>query len=169
MTKICVFSDSHGKIEPMRDTLDMAALRIAIDQKKPILGICRGIQIMTAALGGKLYQDIHTQHSTPCIKHSQELDRSYPSHTIEVEKESLLNRIFGSAGRLNVNSFHHQAVKTIGEGLAVMAYSEDGIIEAAYGTGSSFLRAYQWHPERLADKNEQNRLLFEEFIKACNG
>lgn len=136
-----------SSINHRRDRQELVLTRLAANRQIPILGICRGIQIMTAALGGKLYQDIHTQHPTPCIKHSQELDRSYPSHTIEVEKESLLNRIFGSAGRLNVNSFHHQAVKEPAPGFKVSARAIDGIIEAIESTEYKSILGVQWHPE----------------------
>ena len=136
-----------SSINHRRDRQELVLTRLAANRQIPILGICRGIQIMTAALGGKLYQDIHTQHPTPCIKHSQELDRSYPSHTVEVEKESLLSRIFGGAERLNVNSFHHQAVKEVTPGFKVCAHATDGLIEAIESTEYKSMLGVQWHPE----------------------
>ena len=159
--------ETCGTPDVMRDELELAVFASAYKAGKPILAICRGIQLVNVALGGTLYQDLPTEYPVKLF-HRQKEPKFSPSHDVKIIENTPLHTLIG-AEEMTANSFHHQAVKTIGEGLAVMAYSEDGIIEAAYGTGSSFLRAYQWHPERLADKNEQNRLLFEEFIKACNG
>lgn len=159
--------ETCGTPDLMRDELELAVFAAAYKAGKPILAICRGIQLVNVALGGTLYQDLPTEYPVKLF-HRQKEPKFSPSHDVEILENTPLHTLIGEA-KMTANSFHHQAVKTIGEGLAVMAYSEDGIIEAAYGTGSAFLRAYQWHPERLADKNEQNRLLFEEFIKACNG
>lgn len=134
-------------INHRRDKQELVLTRLAANRQIPVLGICRGIQIMTAALGGMLYQDIHSQHPTPCIKHSQELDRSYPSHTVEVKPESLLGHIFNGKERLNVNSFHHQAVKEPAPGFKVSAQSSDGIIEAVESTEYKSMLGVQWHPE----------------------
>ena len=136
-----------SNINHRRDRQELLITRLAADRQIPILGICRGIQIMTAALGGQLYQDIHSQHPKPCIKHDQQLDRSYPSHTIEIEPESLLSRIFGNAEELYVNSFHHQAVKEPAPGFKACAYSTDGIIEAIESTEYKSMLGVQWHPE----------------------
>ena len=136
-----------SSINHRRDRQELILTRLAANRQIPILGICRGIQIMTAALGGKLYQDIHSQHSAPCIKHSQELDRSYPSHTVEVAQESLLSHIFEGKERLSVNSFHHQAVKEAAPGFKVCARASDGIIEAIESTEYKSMLGVQWHPE----------------------
>jgi len=136
-----------GGINHRRDRQELLMTRLAANRQIPILGICRGIQIMTAALGGTLYQDIHSQHPTPCIKHDQQLDRSYPSHTVEVEPGSLLGRIFDGEERLNVNSFHHQAVKEPAPGFKVCARATDGIIEAVESTEYKSMLGVQWHPE----------------------
>ena len=136
-----------GGINHRRDRQELLMTRLAANRQIPILGICRGIQIMTVALGGTLYQDIHSQHPTPCIKHDQQLDRSYPSHTVEVEQGSLLGRIFDGEERLNVNSFHHQAVKEPAPGFKVCARATDGIIEAVESTEYKSMLGVQWHPE----------------------
>ena len=147
-----------SSINHRRDRQELILTRLAANRQIPILGICRGIQIMTAALGGKLYQDIHSQHSEPCIKHSQELDRSYPSHTVEVEKESLLSRIFDGEERLNVNSFHHQAVKEPTQGFMVSARATDGIIEAIESTEYKSMLGVQWHPECMILCDDESML-----------
>ena len=115
----------HG-INPRRDKQELLLVKLAADRQIPILGICRGIQTLNAALGGTLYQDIHSQMDNTCIKHDQDLDRSYASHIVEIVPDSLLYHIFGT-DTLAVNSFHHQAVKTVPEGMIVSAQSADGV------------------------------------------
>jgi gamma-glutamyl-gamma-aminobutyrate hydrolase PuuD len=118
----------HG-INPRRDYQELMLTKLAADRQIPILGICRGIQTLMAALGGTLYQDIHSQMEGTRIKHDQDLDRSYASHTVTIEKDTLLHRLF-QTDTLAVNSFHHQAVKEVAPGFQVCAYSSDGVIEA---------------------------------------
>lgn len=147
-----------GSINHRRDRQELLLTRLAADRQIPILGICRGIQIMTAALGGKLYQDIYSQTDTPCIKHSQELDRSYPSHTVSLEKGSLLRGIFNDAESLAVNSFHHQAVKEAAPGFKVCAKASDGIIEAVESVEYKSMIGVQWHPECMILQGDQTML-----------
>ena len=154
-----------GKIEPMRDTLDMAALRIAIDQKKPILGICRGIQMINIALGGTLYQDIPSQYQTE-IPHSQTTGLHAYSHSVRIVKDTPLYSLL-QENEIPANSFHHQAIKDLGRGLVPMAYAPDGIIEAVYSQELPYLRGYQWHPERLWQIDADNLAIFTEFVKTC--
>ena len=143
---------------------------MAADRQIPILGICRGIQVMTAALGGKLYQDIYSQaegklikHSQ--IKHSQDLDRSYASHTVKIEEGSLLAEVMGTTV-LPVNSFHHQAVKEPAPGFKVCARSNDGIIEAVESTEYKSMIGVQWHPECFILNGDTLMMpLFEWLIK----
>lgn len=133
-------------INPRRDRQELLLARLAADRQIPILGICRGIQTMNAAFGGTLYQDIHSQIDHTLIKHSQDLDRSYASHTVLVEKDSLLHELFGSEV-LPVNSFHHQAVKEVAPGFKVCARASDGVIEAMESTEYKSMLGVQWHPE----------------------
>ncbi|MBR4841690.1 MAG: gamma-glutamyl-gamma-aminobutyrate hydrolase family protein, partial [Bacteroidaceae bacterium] len=111
-------------INPRRDNQELMLVKLAVDRQIPILGICRGIQVLTAALGGKLYQDIKTQHNFPCIEHSQTIARGLPSHKVRLEKDSLLYSFFGKE-LLDVNSFHHQAVKEVPAGFRVTAVAPD--------------------------------------------
>ena len=99
-------------INPRRDAQELALVRLAVDRQIPVLGICRGIQVLTAAMGGKLYQDIKTQHDRPCMEHSQTIARGLPSHDVTIEKDSLLYSLLGKE-TVAVNSFHHQAVKAV--------------------------------------------------------
>lgn len=133
-------------INPWRDRQELLLVRLAANRQIPILGICRGIQVMTAALGGTLYQDIDTQMEGAHIKHSQDLDRAYASHTVTLEPDSLLAKLFDTE-TLAVNSFHHQAVKEPAPGFRVTARATDGVIEAVESTEYKSMMGVQWHPE----------------------
>ncbi|MCR5820297.1 MAG: gamma-glutamyl-gamma-aminobutyrate hydrolase family protein [Bacteroidaceae bacterium] len=140
-----------GSVNHERDLAELLLIRMAADRQIPILGICRGIQMLTAALGGEVYQDIASQHILPAkekrIKHSQDLDRSCPSHTVSVKEGSLLSRIFPDTTTLAVNSFHHQAVKDPGQRLRICATAPDGVIEAVESAEYKSILGVQWHPE----------------------
>ena len=154
-----------GKIQRYRDEMELRIFHKARLAGKPILGICRGIQLINVALGGTLYQDIPSELNTG-ILHRQTEPKERPSHKIRVRKGTPLYDLIGGefvAG----NSFHHQAIKTLGKGLEIMATAEDGVTEAVFLPGKPYLRAYQWHPERLLDFNQQNRDLFLDWIRAC--
>lgn len=154
-----------GEITPHRDAFEWSVLNAALQTEKPIMAICRGIQLVNVALGGTLYQDIPSEYSTH-LTHRQTQPKFAPSHGVTVCKDTPLFALTGSE-KLVANSFHHQAIKALGKGLTVMATAEDGIIEAVYLPGRRYLRAYQWHPERLCDTDPHNALLFKDFIAAC--
>lgn len=132
-------------ITPQRDLQELLLARLAYDRQIPMLGICKGMQVINAALGGTLYQDIHTQMEGTRIKHSQDLDREYPSHTISISQDSILEQLFGN--QLAVNSFHHQACKDVAPGLKTTATSPDGVIEAIESSEHKSVLGLQWHPE----------------------
>lgn len=141
---------------PQRDDMELQLVRLAFNRQIPMLGICRGIQVMVAALGGSIYQDLASQYKPASdarqpslVKHSQDLERGRASHTVYIEEGSLLADIFrGKAeGRLAVNSFHHQAVKDAGPHLRVSAKAADGVVEAVESTEYKSLLGVQWHPE----------------------
>lgn len=133
-------------INPHRDRQELLLARLAANRQIPVLGICRGIQVLNAALGGSLYQDIYSQAEGKLIKHSQDLDRAYASHTVRIEEDSLLAKIMGQT-TLPVNSFHHQAVKEPAPGFRVSARATDGIIEAIESKEYKSMLGVQWHPE----------------------
>jgi len=136
----------HG-ISPRRDLCELLLIRLAFDRQIPMLGICRGIQMMATALGGAIYQDLGSQyHEAPLIKHDQTLDRCYASHKVNIQTDSLLYDIL-QTDELAVNSFHHQAVSDAGPHLRVSARSTDGVIEAIESTEYKSLLGVQWHPE----------------------
>ena len=131
---------------PERDEPELFLVREAFHRQIPMLGICRGIQVMAAALGGKVWQDIGLS-PTLQLKHSQDMPRYCASHSISIKEGSLLQSIFGDKTKLAVNSFHHQAVRETGPHLCVSAMSPDGIIEAVESTEHKALLGVQWHPE----------------------
>lgn len=151
-----------GECQPNRDTLEFAVLERTIKADKPILAICRGCQLVNVYFGGTLYQDLPSERPSD-IRHVQSGDPFAPSHDILIEEDSPLFRITGRA-QMPGNSFHHQAVKAVGEGLSVMARAADGGIEALYRPSSRYLRAYQWHPERMVNTDGDNLKIFEDFI-----
>lgn len=154
------------EVEPYRDELELKIFKKIIATKKPVLAICRGAQLVNVALGGTLYQDIPSEVDTSII-HRQLEGKCEPSHNVRIIEGTPLFDLIGDM-TMAANSFHHQALKALGNGLKVMATTDDGIAEAVYLDSERYLRAYQWHPERLYDKIEQNRLIFDDFIKACN-
>jgi gamma-glutamyl-gamma-aminobutyrate hydrolase PuuD len=154
---------------PQRDEAELLLAREAYRRQIPMLGICRGIQIMAAALGGKNYQDIYVQGKGATIKHSQDMPRHSASHTVNITEGSLLQHIFGSKQTLAVNSFHHQAVKDLGAGLVITARASDGIVEGFEKPDHPYLVAAQWHPERLVEgpHHPEHKPLFQSFVDAC--
>ena len=159
-------SPSCNVSEVYRDRLELAVFRKAFAAGKPIMGICRGIQLINVALGGTLYQDIPSEYETNLV-HRQTEAKNMPSHSAFAEAGAPLEVLVRKT-RITANSFHHQALKNLGKGLGVMAVAEDGIIEAVYHTEHPYLRAYQWHPERLWKTDADNKILFEDFIKAAS-
>ena len=144
-------------VNPRRDAQELMLVRLAADRQIPMLGICRGIQILAAALGGKLYQDIKTQHNRPCIEHSQTIARGLPSHEVKLEKDSILYSLFGKEN-LAVNSFHHQAVSEVPDGFRITAVAPDGIIEGMESTTFRPIMGVQWHPECFLMENDRTMM-----------
>ena len=157
----------HG-INAERDQAELMITRLAYNRQIPMLGICRGIQTLAMALGGKVFQDISDRATE---KHSQDADRSEPTHTVTIEKDSILYRIYSEAQQCSmfnhqssifVNSFHHQAVSDTGAKFRVTARSADGIIEAMESTEYKPVMGVQWHPECLENGNPLFQWLVEE-------
>ena len=119
-----------SNVEPDRDELELNIVELALEQNKPLLGICRGIQVINVALGGTLYSDISTQFKTN-IRHDlyPDIARDFEAHSIEIIEGSKLERII-SGHTVNVNSLHHQGIKKLGNGLTATAFATDGMIEA---------------------------------------
>jgi putative glutamine amidotransferase len=133
--------------DAVRDGYEIALARAFLSAKKPLLGICRGHQVLNVALGGSLYQDINQQIEGSIVHRNREIyDKN--AHTIEVDAASELARIAGVSGSQKVNSVHHQAIKALGRGLVVDARCDaDGVVEAVHLPGDTFAVGVQWHPE----------------------
>jgi putative glutamine amidotransferase len=157
-----------GEIEPGRDDLELALARLALAYKQPVFGICRGIQLLNVARGGTLYQDLTAQRpgAAPHPVNDYEGARDLRAHAIDIAAGSPLEEIVG-ARRHAVNSFHHQAVKQPGAGLEILAWSEDGIVEAMALPEHPFALAVQFHPEETAVVDEASQRLFDAFVRAC--
>ena len=138
-------STKLGGINKERDLPELLITRLAYNRQIPMLGICRGIQTLAIALGGEVAQDISDKAT---VKHSQNADRSEPTHTVTLESDSILAQIYTDE-RIAVNSFHHQAVKAPGSKFRVVATATDGIIEAIESTEFKSILGVQWHPECL--------------------
>ncbi len=149
---------------PSRDRLEMAMLEEAEKSGKPILGICRGIQVINVFHGGNLYQDLPTQHPSETC-HAQKPPFDEPAHKVTLTAGSPLQKLLGKK-ELAVTSRHHQAIRELGNGLTVMAVSEDGLVEAVCLPEYGFLWAVQWHPESTHKTDDTSKALFRAFINA---
>ena len=150
-----------GEPNLLRDAAEPLLLRAFLAADKPMLGICRGIQVMNAVLGGDLYQDIKPFEHLPHNDHWAKV------HTVTVRRGTLLSRILGQDTVL-VNSQHHQAVDRVAPGFTLAALSEDGIVEAIEKPDARFCLGVQWHPEWLSDADPAMQGLFDAFVNACS-
>ena len=151
------------------DAYEYKVIVYCLQNKIPIMGICRGHQIMNVFLGGTMIQDIPTQHKSSTKVHHRkkvEGESKVCFHKIKIEEGSLLNRLL-KKNEVEVNSLHHQAVKDVSPLLKVDAKAEDGIVEAAEGTGDSYYLGVQFHPERLRLKDPSWNVLFKALINAA--
>lgn len=156
--------------DPARDWAEILLVRWALQDKKPILGVCRGIQVINVACGGSLYQHLADQ-LPDSIKHDYfptpaDPARDYLAHTIRVDTGSRLGYLLGDR-EVRVNSMHHQGIKRLGTGLRASAVAPDSLIEGVEGANGHYLVAVQWHPEELADAHVPHRRLFTDFIDAA--
>lgn len=158
-----------GDICPMRDEFEIKLLRTLLEKypQKPILGICRGTQVLNVAMGGTLYQDLKSQVAD-CIRHQQQQLSRYASHEVTISEGSKLEDIYRGT-KVMANSFHHQAVKDIGKDLIITARTSDGVVEGFEKPDHPYFVAVQWHPERLVEKefHPEHKPLFKSFVDAC--
>jgi len=154
-----------GEVTPLRDEFELMLAREALSSNMPVLGICRGMQVLNIAAGGDLYQDL-SQLNTGAIKHVQQAPRWHPTHEIEVRAGTMLASITG-VSRVRVNSFHHQALRKLAPGFTVAACSVDGIIEAVEAQNYLFAMGLQCHPECLWKSNRLFLSLFEKMVEAA--
>jgi putative glutamine amidotransferase len=153
-----------GRIDADRDRTEMFLATKALEANIPILGICRGIQLLNVAAGGTLYQDIYSECSN-LLKHRQTAPGTHATHVIDIKKGSRLLDIMGQT-RIKVNTFHHQAVKKVAPDFIVSAVASDGIVEGIEST-KYFAIGVQFHPERMWQNNPPVTALFTALIDAA--
>ncbi len=160
-----------GDVSPLRDEFEVKLTRLLLEKhpEKPVLGICRGAQVLNVALGGTLYQDLKSQ-LPGCICHQQHQGSSYTAHRVNIQEGTKLHAIYGDAHTM-VNTFHHQAVKELAEGAILTATASDGVIEGFELPDHPYFVAVQWHPELLVTREENavHKRLFSSFVTACKG
>lgn len=155
-----------GESDRQRDEMEIAFARWALDADMPLLGICRGMQVLNVARGGALYQDLGAQQPDTQQHAQVRHPRSHLAHDIRILADSRLFTILDAAGH-TVNSLHHQAVKRAGDGVRIVAWSPDDVAEAMELPAYSFALAVQYHPEELEPTDEASRRLFAAFVRAC--
>ena len=152
-----------GAILPNMDLFHIEAIRKAVEMQMPVLGICRGAQVMNIAFGGTMFQDL-SQIPTMVLKHEQAGSRTLGMHYIEVEAASHLRKMIGE--RVMVNSMHHQAIKDVAPGFTVVAKASDGVVEAIEKKEYGFCLGVQWHPEEMLLVSSAMKPIFQSFINA---
>ncbi|MDD7401472.1 MAG: gamma-glutamyl-gamma-aminobutyrate hydrolase family protein [Eubacteriales bacterium] len=151
-----------AEFKPLRDTFEWQLLDIAVQQGKPILGICRGLQILNVYFGGSLYQDIKAQGASQ-VKHCQDNAIRYPWHSVDIVPASHVHQALGVT-ETRVNSLHHQAVKDLAPGFAITARAKDGVVEAIESTSGPLRWGIQWHPEMLSLQSPEGQAIFNHFL-----
>lgn len=158
-----------GRTDDARDAVELQLVNWAIAEKKPILGLCRGHQLLNVALGGTLYQDIAAQVPT-ALKHdyfpTAGFARDYLAHEVTLSPGSRLHAAF-QVPLIPVNSMHHQAVRGLAPSLLASGHAPDGMVEAIESGTDHFLVGVQWHPEMFGHKDHRTRRLFEAFVDAA--
>lgn len=150
-----------------RDIMEKQVLEYAIKEDKAILGICRGIQFLNACLGGTLYQDLSTEwKGSHPVEHHMAPPYDAPCHEVALIENEPLWQLLGKE-KLQVNSYHHQAIKELAPALRVMAEAEDGLIEGVYMPDRKFVQGVQWHPEFSYQVDCDQLQIVGAFVNAC--
>lgn len=157
-----------GQVDAARDQTELTLARWALAAALPILGICRGIQLLNVAAGGSLYQDIPAQLPAANRHNYRLAETAWESYThrVRIADGSRLAAILGAA-EIMTNSFHHQALRRVADGFVVVAQADDGIVEAIEQPGRAFVLAVQWHPEGMFRSDPYAPRIFEAFVQAC--
>jgi putative glutamine amidotransferase len=159
-----------GRVDHARDRVELQLTKWAVDDRKPVLGLCRGLQVINVALGGTLYQDLEAQCPNG-IKHdyfpTYGYERDHLAHDVTLSEGSRLRHLM-ELERIPVNSMHHQGIKTLASALVASAVAPDGLIEAVESPSDHFLVGVQWHPEVFEITDPHTRHVFREFIAAAS-
>ena len=154
-----------GEVDHKLDELEMFLVQWALRERIPILGVCRGMQLLNVALGGSLYQDLDTQYPEGMVHCRRELPRNTLIHSIRLEEGSQMEKLFGT-NEIWINSLHHQAVKDLGQGVRISGRAEDGVAELLEVEGYPFVMGIQGHPEELYTSETSCEKLFTAFVEA---
>jgi len=156
-----------GAIDVKRDQHEFAlAKKVLFETNLPVLGICRGIQLLTAITGGSMFQDLQRERPKGLNHTVKNIAKHHPVHPVTIKRDSLMFDIFQNEC-IQVNSFNHQAVKDVGEGFEVTMTAPDGLVEGIEMTGERFVCAVQWHPEMMVVKHPAYLSLFKAFVENC--
>jgi putative glutamine amidotransferase len=165
-----------GRLDPPRDCVELQLVKWAWEDGMPVLGLCRGAQVINVARGGSLWQDIPTQWKNPSggetLMHdcypTKGFARTHHAHEVELASATRLHAAMPRPS-VPVNSMHHQSVKRLGEGLVISAVAPDGVVEAVEAEGNRFMVGVQWHPEVFEVHDPYTRHLFRDFMGAAEG
>jgi putative glutamine amidotransferase len=158
-------TDANVEVDAERDAIDFSLLEEALRERRPVLGICRGLQVINVALGGTLVQDLGLERPSGVVHQTENEEKTSLDHRVAISPGTRLASIAGAA-EVAVNSRHHQAIARLAPGLAVCATAEDGVPEAVEAPRESWLVAVQWHPENLSG-DPVSRELFADFVRAA--
>lgn len=153
-----------GETNALVDLHHLTLTKLALERQMPILGICRGMQVLNIARGGNIYQDL-SEYPHQYLQHQQKAPRHDAIHTISTDKNCLLNQILGSS--FNTNSFHHQVIHNLGSDIIATAWSKDFAIEGIELLNYPFALGVQWHPEIMLTHTDEMLPLFKKFIEVC--
>jgi len=153
-------------VVPERDDIELQLVHAMVQSKKPVFGICRGIQVLAAAFGGSLYQELSREWRGK-IAHRQKAPRDHLSHRISVKPDTRLSSCLGGCREIFCNSFHHQAVRDVPADWEATAWDDDGLVEAMEHAAYPFLVGVQWHPENLWSTHSEFLGLFTAFVDAA--
>ncbi len=157
-----------GQLIPERDRFEIELAKLALSKSDiPILGICRGCQLLTVATEGTLFQDMKYQKSTLFNHACMNSPKHHPIHTAKVDANSLIHDVFNK-DQLNVNSFHHQAVDQLGKGFRVTMSADDDTVEAIEMSPDRYVVGIQWHPEMMTKEHPEYLKIFTDFVKRCS-
>lgn len=157
--------DHTKHVSDIRDSVEMHLLRLAIEKGIPVMGICRGFQLINIYYGGTLYQDINTEYDTSLDHQGKQVGSGGLAHDVELLEDSKVFDVYKKR-ILGVNSMHHQAINLLGDGLRVTARASDGIVEAIEHRTDNVM-GVQWHPENLIGSEEDHIIIFKHFVEGA--